>query len=70
MATAEGWAGDSDMAIAEGTAENGSLRRGTDKFIFATITDGCVWVQPLFIDEGGGVLRDSYRKQQKDTDSM
>ncbi len=70
MATAEGWAGDLAVAIAEGTAENCSLRRGTDKFTFATITDGCVWVRPLFVDEGGGVLRDSYGKQQKDKDLM
>jgi hypothetical protein len=63
MATAEGWAGDLAVAIAEGVAENCLLRRGTDKFTFATITDGCVWVWPLFVDEGG-VLRDSYRKQQ------
>jgi hypothetical protein len=70
MTTAEGWAGDLAMAIIEVMAENCLLRRGIDKFTFATITDGCVWVWLLFINEGGGVLRDSHRKQQKDKDSM
>jgi hypothetical protein len=64
-ATEEGWAGDSDVAIAEDTAENCSLRRGTDKFTFAKVTDGCAWVWPLFVDDGGVVLRDSSRKAAK-----
>jgi hypothetical protein len=53
------------VAIAEGTAENCSLRRGTDKFTFGKVTDDCVWVQTLFIDDGGGIFRDSLRKAAK-----
>jgi hypothetical protein len=66
MVTAEGRAGESAVDIAQGTAENCSVRRGTDKFTFAKVTNGCIWAgTALFIDKGGGVLRDSYRKEQK-----
>jgi hypothetical protein len=65
MATAEGWEGDLDVAIAEDMAENCSLRRGTDKFTFAKVTDSSVWVWPLFVDDGAAVLRDSSRKAAK-----